>query len=554
MWHGIIWAEMPTPLDSPLVPLLKWLAREVPLNIAGWRRFYRTGIFVALLFAGCAPWDRPMPLPPELTEAGVQARLRIAADSNGNPADTDGRLRDRSHPSEPQALKKNFEREPAAFSLADAIVYAQRHNPRLRSARAAIERASGQEQAAFAPFLPEITLGTDYGATSNNEGPGGPGPTGFILTSSTPGTHSYYQEALQLIWTLYDFGRRAGRYQQAVARKQITELQLVRADQTVQFDVTAAYVNILLARASLLVQEEAIRQAEATLGDARALWKGGVATPDNVLRAEVHLSESRDAYVRAREAELVATAQLNNVMGRNAALPLKVYDLKLPPPEARPALAESLEIAAAQRPEIGFARQAVVAAQENLVVAKAAFYPHIQVRASSGRLDGGHVQTGWQQGAGLHLIFPLYTGGLRHGELRVAKAEVAAAVADAQTILDRVSLEVSQAVFSELAAGQRVELSRTAVTEAQENLRIVRVKYRNADATPTDIVDAETALTRSQQRFNSAIYTYLFALARLEYAMGRQQGTILRQVSVPEGALEPLPKRLPGTGPKEQVK
>jgi outer membrane protein len=160
-------------------------------------------------------------------------------------------------------------------------------------------------------------------------------------------------------------------------------------------------------------------------------------------------------------------------------------------------------------------------------------------------VDGAHVLTGWQEGAGLHLELPLYTGGLLRGELRTAEAEVAAAVADAQIILDGISFEVSRAFQSEVAAGQRIELSRTAVVEAQENLRLVRVKYRNGDATPTDIVDAETALTRSQQRFNSAIYTYLAALARLDYAMGRQQGTILQQASVPEGALEPLPKERP---------
>jgi outer membrane protein TolC len=90
----------------------------------------------------------------------------------------------------------------------------------------------------------------------------------------------------------------------------------------------------------------------------------------------------------------VATALLNNVMGRNAALPLKVYDLKLPPSEARPSLAKSLEIAAAQRPEIGFAQQAVVAAQENLAVAKAAFYPRIEVRGSFGRTDGHRLPRG----------------------------------------------------------------------------------------------------------------------------------------------------------------
>jgi len=34
-------------------------------------------------------------------------------------------------------------------------------------------------------------------------------------------------------------------------------------------------------------------------------------------------------------------------------------------------------------------------------------------------------------------------------------------------------------------------------------------------------VDSEAALTRSQQRFYSATYTYLAALARLDYAVGQ---------------------------------
>jgi outer membrane protein len=520
------------------------------VHIACWGRFCWTSILVALLLAGCGPWNRPQPLPPELTESGVQARLRLAANTQDNLAERTGRQGGHGKTGEVPAPDASAKPEPAVFSLSDAIAFAQHHSPRLASARAAIERSSGQEKAAFGPFWPQITFGTDYGATSNSLSPGYPHPTGSIRATSATGTHSYYQETVELIWTLYDFGRRAGRYKEAVARKQITELQLVRADQTVQFDVAVAYLNILLARASLLVQEEAIRQAESTLKDAHALLAGGVATPDNLLRAEVHLSESRDAYVRAQEGELVSTAQLNNVMGRNAARPLKVSDLKLPSPEARPSLAESLEIAADQRPEVGFARQAVVAAQENLVTAKAAFYPSIEIKASSGRVDGERVIPGWQQGAGLHLILPLFSGGQRRGELRTAKADVAAAVADAQTILDRISLEVSRAVYSETAARRRLQLSRTAVAEARENLRIVRVKYRNSDATPTDIVDAETSLTRAQQRYNSALYSYLAALAGLDYAMGRQQGTILQQQRAGGKTASQTP---PGIGTNDKV-
>jgi Outer membrane efflux protein len=301
-------------------------------TVAGWRQFSRIGVLVACLFAGRTSWQRPVSLPPELTEAGVQARLRMPAGPHLDLAATGVRPGPRNYPSHTLALNPGVEPEPSAFSLADAIAFAQQHSPRLQAARAAIERARGQEQVAVAPFLPEVALLSQAGATSDNAGPGILGLTGSIRPS-TPGTHRYVQAEVQLLWTVYDFGRRTGRYQQAAARERIAALQLARADQTVQFDATAAYLNILLARASLRVQEEAIRQAEATLKDAQARFEGGVADPDDVLRAEVQLAESRDAFVSAQEAELVAVAQLNNVMGRNAALPLRVLDLQPPPPQ-----------------------------------------------------------------------------------------------------------------------------------------------------------------------------------------------------------------------------
>ena len=138
------------------------------------------------------------------------------------------------------------------------------------------------------------------------------------------------KSALQ--WTLYDFGRTGGRYRQAVGRERITELQLARAGQTVEFDVAAAYMDVLLARASRRVQEDAVRRAEAILDDTEARRKGGVALKEDVLRAEVQLSESREALVLAREGEFNAVARLNNAMGRNAGLPLEVVDLEAEPP------------------------------------------------------------------------------------------------------------------------------------------------------------------------------------------------------------------------------
>jgi outer membrane protein len=507
-----------------------------------------------LLVAGCASWRRFLPIPLEVTQAGVAARVLIPPDLNVNPAETVVKPGEPSRPpAEPSlpaagasavglmgspmgqgpflaaaalaaggAGSAGGQPEPTTFGLADAIAFALQNNPRLRSARAAIERARGQEQAAFAPFLPQIDLLGQYGVVSSTLAPGVPGNEGFILANGT-GTRSYAETEVGLEWTLYDFGRTGGRYRQAGARERVADLQLVRAEQTVQFDVAAAYLDVLLARASRRVQEDAVRRAEAILEDTEARRKAGVLLKEDVLRAQVQLSESREALIAAREREFNAVARLNNVMGRNAALPLEVVDLDLQPPLPG-TLPGLLERAAAQRPEVGLAQQEVAAAQAGREAARGDFLPRVFVRAVAGRTDGQSVVTGWQEGAGLHLEAPLYSGGLHRGELHAAEADVEDAVANAQSILDAISLQVNLAYRGAVAAQETIELARTAVEQAEENLRLVRVRYRNGNATPTDIVDAEAAATRSQQRFVSAGYSYLAALARLDYAVGGLPG------------------------------
>jgi outer membrane protein TolC len=436
---------------------------------------------------------------------------------------------------------------PPGYSLPQAVAFALQNNPRLMAALAAIDRARGQEQVAFAPFLPEIDFLSHGAVTSPALGPAAAGATGIILSSAIA-THSYAQAEVQLQWTVCDFGRRAGRYQQAVARERIALLQSTRAEQTVGFDVAAAYLQALRAGAARLIQEEAIRSAEATLRDTRSRRAAGVVERADVLRAEVHLAAAQEDLDLAREAELVALARLNNAMGRNASLPVTVVALQSEPPLAL-SLAQCLEAAAAGRPEIGVAREAVAAAQSGRQATAAEFRPRVYVLGSAGAVGGGNVVGGGQEGVGLHIDLPLYTGGRRKGELRAADAEVRQAVADARSILDGVTLQVTLAYVAATTARRRIDRDVPAVVEARENLREVRNRYRNGQATPTDIVDAETALTRAQQRLASARYEYLGALASLDYALGNPPGHLLGMPEVGGSHDAPAPDVLPPPRP-----
>jgi outer membrane protein len=523
---------------------LSWLSRSraSPPRVLGWLH-----VLIPLpLVVGCASGRdhenvvAPPTPPPEVSQAGFAARILAPNDPTRNPAES---VVKPGNPGQVPTLPSGSQTLEAAqitFALPDAIAFALQNSPRLRAARAAIERARGQEQVAFAPFLPQVDLLGQSGVTSATLAPGILGPTGFLLAGNY-GTRSYSEAEVSLQWTLYDFGRTGGRYRVAGAREQIAELQLARTSQTVEFDVAAAYMDVLLAHASCRVQEDAVRRGESILEDTMARRKGGVALREDVLRAQVQISESREALVLAREHEFDAVARLNNTMGRNASCPLQVVELETQPASPRP-LPELLERAAAQRPEVGLARQAVAAGQDGWQAARADFLPRIFVRGSAGRTDGENVISGWQEGVGLHLESPLYAGGQHRGELRSAAADIEAAIADGQTILDAISLQVNLAYRGVAAANERIALSRIAVVQADENLRLVRVRYRNGDATPTDIVDSEAALTRSQQRFFSATYTYLAALARLNYTLGAHAGDLPANADAVNREEVPLPR------------
>jgi outer membrane protein TolC len=486
----------------------------------------------ALWLAGCAT-PAPPALPPAVSEPAVRERVALAPPVVPEPPP----------PAPP---------EPTTFTPAEAVAYALAHNPRLRAAEAEVDRARARRDVAGTPLLPHLDLLNRFVGTSPNLGAGTPGVVGIIPTRGTKVTNLLVQSELQLQWTLIDFGRTANRLGQAAAQERVAAARLTRAGQTVALDAATAYLQVLLAKAGEQTQRDAVRSAEAFLEDARAKRKAGTADRNDELRAEVLTAGETDKLVEARRQVAAAEAGLNNAMGRNPGLPVRVAELADPPPLGRP-LAAYLDAAAATRPEVGIARDNVAAAVADRGARAAEFRPRVYTLAGLGVVEGQNVATGLDGGAGLHLNTPIYDGGLRRGELRAADAAVAAATADAQKVFDDVALQVHLAYREAEAAAERTKLARPAVEQAREYLRLTRVRYGNGDATPADVADAEATATRSEDRYHAAAYESLAALARLGYATGDGPGAYLptpastEALPAPRPAAElPPPKAVPG--------
>lgn len=414
---------------------------------------------------------------------------------------------------------------PTSLSIEDAVALGLSDNPRLRQLAAQSRVASANADIAFAPFLPEIGTGFRYSAFTSPVVPGG----SFVPASLPQGVESFAIAEIGVQHTIADFGRRAGHYGQAVHRSRAQDMALVRARQTIAFEVVQAYFHVLAAQANLRVREEAHRDAERILHDTRARREGGVVDREAVLRAEVELAMSRQNLLSATQAVRNTESTLNVVMGQPPVMSLAVTDVLARPAFQLP-LEACLEQAIAERREIGIAREAVAEANHGVEAARGELLPKVYVRGTALRADSPGDLNGFVEGIGIHVDQPLYAGGRYQGGVRSSEAQVAAAVAGLQVIVDNVSLQVALAYDAIETDRQRIELAETAIVQARENLRLTIVRYQNGNSTPTDIVDAQTALIQTQTSFYTAVYGYLEGLARLDYALGGDQQTLMAQL------------------------
>jgi outer membrane protein len=508
-----------------------------------WRPGLSGLVVLAVLPCGCAPVRPGLPdailVSRILAPAGVGAMPIPKVDTSQPQITTLAKLGQPESLPSPRKMPANADAPPGSenpptadagqdavplghtppLTLDDAIALAFQFQPRLRLFQERVEQARSRGDAAFAAYLPQVTYFNRGFVGENPTGPAG----GFGLPlpefSDAPGYQTYAVSELFMQWTLWDFGRTTGRYRQAGIGIDIAQLQAVRTSQTVVFEVATAYFRLLEAQATLRVSQEAVRLAESVLDVTRKSLNQGLVLRDAVLRGEVQLAQARRAVVAAQRTRLVAVASLNQAIGINVSAPTEIVDRSDQPP-FHLTLAESLQLAVDNRREFQVARRAIEQAAEGERVAKAEFAPRVYFEGVAAEQDGHQSLHGASETASINISWKLYQGGQRIADLRNASAGVRAAADQAQVVCDTIALEVNQAYRAVEAARQSIDLARPAVDQARENLRLVTFRYENGNATPTDIVDAETSLTRAQQDLYTSQYEFLSALTLLDYASG----------------------------------
>jgi NodT family efflux transporter outer membrane factor (OMF) lipoprotein len=174
-----------------------------------------------------------------------------------------------------------------------------------------------------------------------------------------------------------------------------------------------------------------------------------------------------------------------------------------------------------RRPDLVAARLRAEAASRRIHVARAAFYPNVNLTAFIGVQALGVdmlKESGSDIGSvGPAVSLPIFNGGRLRAQLHGAEAEYAEAVANYEKVLVQALQEVADAAVSQRALGAQLEKIDAAVEAAREAWRVQNDRYNGGLATYLDVLTAEDYLLgnlRSQSDLRSRSMTLDVALNR----------------------------------------
>ncbi len=408
------------------------------------------------------------------------------------------------------------------MTLQESIDLALKQSLLVHSAREGVAGALAQEREALTGFLPKFS--TSYGYTRLNEDPTMTVPT---LGTLGTGTRDNYTWATEVRQPLFAGGGivanwRAGRLGTEIARKDeeaaVNDLVL---------DVKTVYFSVLKAERIAQAARQAVEMLQAHRNMARDFFDVGLVPRNDVLRAEVELANGMYNQAKADNALEMARANFNTVLRRDVNAPVALEDI----PDLRPFEAPLEDIrknALENRPELRSHELKAEQADRYVDAARSDFFPTVSAVGHYERFGDtpGVAGSAYKDAESWYVAGMLSWNFWEWGRTKYRVDAVKSRRNQVQDVLeglkDRVTLEVKNAFLQLQEARKQVGVAGKAIEQAEENYRMSQERYREQVGTATEVLDAQTLLTRSRSDHAGALADYHIGLARLARAMGRR--------------------------------
>ena len=319
-------------------------------------------------------------------------------------------------------------------------------------------------------------------------------------------------------WGIYRKQTQAAREQllaQTWAQRAV-RLTLVQSVASTYFQLRELDQQLAIAR-----QTEQTRQNSVDL--TRTLETGGAAPLSDLRQAEQLLYTATSQIPQIEQQIQQNENALQLLLGKNPG-PVTHTDPQAlaPPPENLPVGLPSQLLE--RRPDIQQAEALLRAANAQVGVARAQFFPQVTINASGG-LGGstfaGLFNTTGQTVYGYGSVAqPLFEGGKLRGQLQLSERQKQEMVLDYQRAIATAFHDVSNALIAVQKQRTAREQQEKLVAAAQDATRLARIRYRGGATAYLEVLTTDTNLFSAQLNLASAQQSEALTLVQLYSALG----------------------------------
>ena len=464
-------------------------------SLAGLRaaKLCMLGFGIWILFAGCAVgpnYKRPSVNTPETFRGETQNSTNSFADL---------------------PWWQVFHDEQLQWLIREALT----NNYDLRIAVSRMDQARAQAAEARSQLFPQIDYGAAAGGGKNAGANNQPSPTGVEGT--------VFAGDVQAAWEIDLWGRI--RRQTEAAQAQYFASQEARRDVTISLiaQVAQDYFQLLALDRQLQIAYDSTNSFAGSLKIFDQRLRGGVASKLETASAEA-LLDAAAATVPDLEQQIASQEnQLNVLLGRNPGA-IDRTNLSLDA-ESSPDVPAGLPSALLERrPDIREAEQQLRAANAQVGVAKANFFPQLDLTGMFGRVSPelATITSGqaiaWDAAASL--TGPIFHGGQLRAQYDQARAAREAAALQFQSTVLNALQEISSALVTQQKLAVARDERRQAVAAFQEAFKIAMERYQMGTSSYYEVLQQEQQIFPAEDTLVQTQLNQVLAVVQLYRALG----------------------------------
>ena len=385
-------------------------------------------------------------------------------------------------------------------------------NQNIKAAEAQVRAAQALTQAARSGLFPTVS---GAGAATRSKTPGS-------RVVNTAGIGNNYNLAVDASWELDLWGRVRRSVESSEANAQATSADLAAARLSAQALLAQDYWTLRVLDAEIALFKTTIAGYERSLQLTRNQYSAGIVGRNDVVQAEAQLNSTRaqalDADVQRAQLEHAIAILIGKAPAEvSIAVVTQQWSFPVIPPGMPSELLE-------RRPDIAAAERSVAAANAQIGVAEAAFYPTLSLSAAGGFQSASFVHLlslpnqYWSIGAALAQT--IFDGGLRKAQSAQAIAAWDATVAEyRQTVLGSFQ-EVEDNLVALRILEQEAAVQDAAVKAARESETITNNQYKAGTTNYLSVVVVQTAALNNERAALAILGRRLTASVGLIKALG----------------------------------